>query len=377
MEAIGTLAGGIAHDFNNILTGILGNAEMARLELAEGHPARQFLAESLAAAERARNLVAQILTFSRRREQQRAVLALAPVVEEALRLLRASLPATIELCVSLREDVPAVLADPTQVHQVLMNLGANAAHALRARGGRIEIFQNLVELPAEQSAAGVRLPAGRYVRLAVRDNGHGMDAATRERIFEPFFTTKPPGHGTGLGLAVVHGIMESHDGAITVDSAPDEGAIFHLYFPAIEAEPAANATDELIAPRGRGQRILVVDDEPVVARLATRILERLGYRATAFLDPVEAVAAFRADPDAFDLVLTDLTMPHLTGVEVASDLLRLRPTLPIILSTGFSGRLNEADARRFGIRAMLGKPYTVQSLAEAVQRVLSETSRAS
>ena len=370
MEAIGTLAGGIAHDFNNILTGILGNVQLAEIDLASDHPARTYLSDALKACNRARDLVTQILTFSRRREQQRVVIRLGPVVNEALRLLRASLPATIDIRSDIDDNSPPVLCDPTQMHQVLMNLGANAAYAMREAGGVLAVSLRAVEVESTMIAQHPQLVNGRTVCLSVRDTGCGMDAATRERLFEPFFTTKGPGEGTGLGLAVVHGIMVNHEGVIVVDSRPGAGTVFHLYFPVIEtAEPEPAAVPRPL-PRGSGQRILFVDDEPAVVQLCGRMLLKLGYRPLVFTSPTEALAAFRENSAEIDLVLTDLTMPEITGIELARQVYALRPGLPLVIASGHLQADDANQARALGVRHFVEKPFSLGALAENVHQAL-------
>jgi len=370
MEAIGTLAGGIAHDFNNILTGILGNVQLAEFDLASKHPARAYLSDALKACNRARDLVAQILTFSRRREQQRVVTRLGPVIKEALRLLRASLPATIDIRLDIDDDSPPVLCDPTQMHQVLMNLGANAAYAMRAAGGVLAVSLRAVEVESAMIAQHPQLRTGRTVCLSVRDSGCGMDVATRERIFEPFFTTKAPGEGTGLGLAVVHGIVLNHEGVIVVDSQPGAGTVFHLYFPVIETAESKSTAEPGLLPRGRGERILLVDDEPAVVLIGGRMLARLGYRPLAFTSATEALAAFREDPAGIDLVLTDSTMPDITGVELARQVYALRPGLPLVITSGHLRTDDIDQAREFGVHCFVEKPFSLSTLAETLQRAL-------
>ncbi len=370
MEAIGTLAGGIAHDFNNILTGIMGNVQLAELDLEPEHPARTCLSEAHKACNRARDLVAQILTFSRRREQQRVVTRLGPVVKEALRLLRASLPATIDIRIDIAGNGPPVLCDPTQIHQVIMNLGANAAYAMREAGGVLAVSLRAAEVESAMIAQHPQLRTGRTVCLEVRDTGCGMDAATRERIFEPFFTTKAPGEGTGLGLAVVHGILVNHDGVIAVDSRPGAGTVFHLYFPVVESAESESAAEPRPLPRGQGERILFVDDEPAVVQLGGRMLTKLGYRPFAFTSAKEALAAFRAKPAEFDLVVTDLTMPELTGVEFARQVYALRPGLPLVITSGHLQTDDAAQARALGVRNFVEKPFSMATLAETFHQAL-------
>ncbi len=375
MEAIGTLAGGIAHDFNNILTGILGNIELAELEIPQQHPARNFLRGALKASNRARDLVAQILLFSRRRDQQRVVCALDRVVKEALSLLRASLPSTIEFHVDIALKCPRVLCDTTQIHQVVMNLGTNAAHAMRETGGVFTVTLGPAEADPVLAAAHPQLASGRAVCLTMRDTGCGMDAPTRERIFEPFFTTKPSGEGTGLGLAVVHGIMQSHDGAIVAESEPGVGTEFRLYFPAIETDETDTSRSPFQIPRGRGERILLIDDEASIAQIGQRMLEKLGYHATALASSTSALELFTATPDAFDVIITDLTMPEITGVDLARRILSIDPDKAVILSTGFMRSLDIDRARNLGVKHFIEKPFTLHSLATQLREALHPVSR--
>jgi len=369
LEAIGTLAGGIAHDFNNILTALIGHAELLADDLPDGDPARERLVHVLKAADRARDLVGQILIFSRRGEQERRVIHLHEVLAEALKLIRASLPSTIEIVTALNDQSPPVLADPTQMHQVIMNLCTNAAHAMRD-GGRLTVRQATVDVDATAARLTPRLRVGRYVRVTVSDTGHGMDQPMLDRIFEPFFTTKPVGEGTGLGLSVVHGIMERHDGALTVESQLDQGTTFHLYLPAADVEPhrAEAVVPEL--PRGTGQRVLVVDDDGAVAQAAVLLLQRVGYRPSAYTNPLDALAVFQREPDTFDVVLTDLTMPRLTGVELARELRGIRADVRIILATGASDKVSGSQPDGAGFCQLVKKPYNLRTLADAVSRAL-------
>jgi PAS domain S-box-containing protein len=369
MEAVGTLAGGIAHDFNNILAAIVGNAEMAQMDLPAAHPSRHDIAEVLRATRRARALVSQILTFSRKQQPERCPVRVADIVDDTVRLLRATIPSTIELRSEIANADAHVYGEPTQFHQVIMNLCTNAAQAIGDQHGVIEIRQSLVDIGGDP-ARGDLVP-GRYLCLTVSDTGHGMDRATLERAFEPFFTTKEPGVGTGLGLAVVHGIVRSHGGAVLVDSAPGRGTTFRLYFPVLEAAPAVSTADVDEVPRGTGQRVLFVDDEPSLTNLSRRMLERLGYQVLALRSPTEALAAFRADPLAFDLVISDLTMPGLTGQQLTAELRRVRANVPVILSTGYLDRLDADTARALHVRELLIKPYTTETLATAVHRALA------
>lgn len=369
MESIGMLAGGIAHDFNNILSAILGNLYLAKLEAANQPALLEHLSNISQATKRATDLVNQILTFSRRNQQEREALKLNHVVLEALKLLRASVPATIRIQTDLTQT-PTVLANATAIHQVIMNLGTNAWHAMKGQPGTMKVEMGVMAVDEDFASAHPGLHTGRYVRLAVSDTGHGMDAATVERIFDPFFTTKPVGEGTGLGLAVVLGIMQSHDGAVTVYSELGHGTTFHLYFPVFEAEPAPTESGQQPVPRGQGEHILFVDDEVALASVGKKMLERLGYVVTAKTNAAEAIAAVRAEPEAFHLVVTDLTMPGMDGLQLAAQLLRIQPRLSIILSTGYSGVMTEESVRELGFRGLLVKPTTARALGEAVDRAL-------
>jgi len=370
MEAVGTLAGGIAHDFNNILAAIVGNAEMAQIELPPDHPARQDIAEVQRAARRARELVQQILTFSRKQSPERRPVRTADVISDVLRLLRATTPSTIDLRSQIMDPGLQIFGEPTQLQQVLMNLGTNAAHAIGERHGVIDIRQMLVDVGTDTIHPDL-LP-GRYVCLTVRDSGQGMDRQTLERAFEPFFTTKDPGVGTGLGLAVVHGIVKSHEGVVLVDSTPEHGTMFKLYFPAIAGQTLRDPTPARDMPLGAGERVLFVDDEPSLTDVTRRMLERLGYNVVAHGSSTEALAAFRADPSAFDLVISDLTMPGMTGAQLALEMRRVRANVPVILSTGYLDRLDPDTARALHARELLIKPYTTEDLATAVRRALAD-----
>ena len=372
MDSIGQLAGGIAHDFNNILTGIFGYVYLAKLEAAE-QPAILNLLENISeGGQRATELVKQILTFSRLDNPEREPVKLNHVVLEALKLLRSSVPATIRIQTELAE-VPTVLANATAIHQVIMNLGTNAWHAMRDQIGVLKIEMKVLEVDEDFVRTHPDLRPGNYVQLSVSDSGCGMDRATLEHIFEPFFTTKVVGEGTGLGLAVVHGIMKTHDGGISVYSQPGEGTTFRLFFPVIEIEAVAGKLEAASIPRGHGEQILLVDDEAMLASLGKQMLERLGYVVTAQTNPLEAIAAVRAQPKLFDLVITDLTMPGMDGAKLGAQLLQIQPTMPIIITTGYSGLMTAAKVRELGFRELLGKPSTARTLGETVHRVLQQT----
>jgi len=373
MEAIGTLAGGIAHDFNNILSAIVGYTEMAGAELPLGFQGREDLDEVLKAASRAKDLVKQILTFSRQSEREVKPLRVDLVVKEALHMLRSSLPSSIEIRQSVDSDLPAVVGDPTQVYQIMMNLCANAAQAIEDEHGSIEVVLDAVRLDSTDAAKASDLLPGPYVRLRVSDTGSGMRPETQERIFDPYFTTKEAAAGTGLGLAVVYGIVKECGGGISVESRPGHGSTFTVYIPATEKEEASStrATRDHL-PSGR-ERVLFLDDEPAIVALGRQYLAPLGYEVTGSQCPLEALEAFRRDPRHFDVVVTDMTMPHMTGDELAVEMLSIRPDLPIVLCTGYSRRISERRAREMGIRAFVMKPLTRMELARTVRHVLDET----
>ncbi len=370
MESIGQMAGGIAHDFNNILTAIVGHTDLMKLEGAASPNAPHHLDQISKASRRATDLVRQIMIFSRQTRQEREPLHLNDVVIEALQLLRASVPSTFRIQTELTE-APTVLANATSVHQMIMNLGTNAWHAMRDHPGTIRVETRTMEVDAEFARIHPELRPGRYVRLTVADTGSGMDRATMDRMFDPFFTTKGVGEGTGLGLAVVHGIMKSHEGGISVHSHPGEGTTFHLYFPAIGTEAAKVEKDARPIPRGHGERILFVDDEESLATLGKKVLERLGYAVTPKTNSPEALAAIRAHPDEYSLVVTDLSMPDMDGVELGAQIQRVHPRLPMILTSGSSGIMTVKKVRELGFRELLEKPTTARSLGESVHRVLA------
>jgi PAS domain S-box-containing protein len=371
MEAIGTLAGGIAHDFNNILGAIFGYANLLQQDAQGNAAVQEEIGEILKAAARAKDLVQQILTFSRQREQKPENLRLALLLQEAAKFLRASLPSSLRIDLAIAPGAPEILADPTQIHQVIMNLATNAAHAMNATPGCLTLALDRFEPDAAFAQAHPELKAGPCARLTVADTGQGMNAATLERIFEPFFTTKPVGKGTGLGLAVVHGIVRSHGAAITVESKVGGGTTFRVYFPeqpgpAAPAEPAASAL-----PIGSGQRILILDDEPAIGHSLERVLGRLNYRVTALSHAPQAVDWCRDHAAELDLVITDLTMPELSGLQVAGELHRLRPDLPILLASGFTAELNDEKLKAAGILEVLEKPISLPALATLLQRVFA------
>lgn len=376
MEAIGTLAGGIAHDFNNILGAIMGNVALARGDLPAGHPALKSLDQIGKGGALARNLVQQILAFSRRQPHELVSQPLRPLVEESLALLRATLPARVTLQAVLTE-VPLYLnADGSQIQQVVMNLCTNAWHALQDSAGSITVGLEEVVLDATAALAAGALSPGRYAHLWVRDTGTGIDAATRTRIFEPFFSTKPVGAGTGLGLAVVHGIVAAHQGVISVDSAVAMGSTFHLYFPALEqrvgVSAAAPAMTPPVALQGEGQHVLYVDDDEVMLLVVERLLQRAGYRVTCCQNADDALALVRAAPEAVDVVVTDYNMPARSGLELAEALAQVRADLPVVISSGYLSEELRIGADRLGLRHLLQKQDTAEELASLLRRVLAQ-----
>ncbi len=370
LQAIGTLAGGIAHDFNNILAAILGNAQLMKMQLAPGHDAQAKVSQILVASNRAKNLVQQILMFSRQREQERQVVQMAGIVTEATRLIEVTLPPAVRLELVAPPDLPTVLADPTQIHQVVVNLCTNAQHAMRQRGGTLKVVLSPVSLPEDNSHSKPSLPPGRYICLRVADTGHGMDAATIQRIYEPFFTTKAVGDGTGLGLAVVHGIVEAHHGAITLTSQPDLGTTFRLYFPVHEASMTKPVRSVEPANAGHNEHILFVDDEAPIAEVAKVMLPRLGYRVTVFSNPREALGFLRENSADLDLLMTDYSMPDMNGVDLIRAATRLKPSLPAVLLTGYGRPLDSKAAVGLNIREVITKPFTMEILASAIQGAL-------
>jgi two-component system cell cycle sensor histidine kinase/response regulator CckA len=370
MEAIGTLAGGIAHDFNNLLTAIIGFTELAQYEMSQDAPTRRHLQEILTAGQRAKDLVQQLLTFSRHNVPQHQPLRLHLLVHETMRLLRATLPSTIDIRTSLNTTSGTVLADPTQLQQVLMNLGSNAGYAMRATGGVLEVRLDAVDLTPADTPPAPALPPGPYLRLTVRDSGAGMPAEVMARIFEPFFTTKETGQGSGIGLAVVHGIVTSHGGAITVASTLGQGTTFVIHLPSIAAEPPVATRSEGQMLQGH-ERILFVDDEEVLTDLWQELLAHMGYHVTAYTSSPEALAAFRATPHSFDLVITDQTMPHLTGEILAGELRHIRSDIPVILCTGYNPLIDAKRAAALGIDAFVLKPMAADDLARTIRQVFA------
>ena len=372
METLGTLAGGIAHDFNNLLTGIIGYHELASDSLAPDHPARECLAEARNASLRARELVEQILTFGRQSGgTEHGPVDLVSVVEEARRFLRATLPANINIDVDCAPHCGPVLGDATQIHQVILNLGSNAAHAMRQQGGTLYIGLEPAEVSPDLALTLGGPAASSYVRLSVSDTGHGMDESTRRRIFDPFFTTKNTREGTGLGLAVVHGIVRSHRGAIDVESTPGRGSTFHVYLPTVAGENAAEAQQGDSAPRGEGQFVCVVDDEEVVGSCTKLVLESQGYRSLIFSSAEQCLSHIQSNPALCSVLVTDQTMPCMQGTELAAALRRLKPDLPVVIMSGYFSKISPQALDELGQVELLAKPFTTDELAHAVHRALN------
>ncbi|MFC1742914.1 response regulator [Candidatus Riflebacteria bacterium] len=373
MEGMGTLAGGIAHDFNNILVAILGYAEMVYEQLEDGSELQAFQGEVITAVDRAKELIKQILAFSRQVESEHQPIQIQLIVKEALKLLRSSIPSTIEIQQDIEPGCGPVLADPTQIHQVILNLCTNAYQAMREKGGILGITLTTVNFTAGDAiVTALKLAPGSYIRLEVSDTGPGMDRAIRERIFEPYFTTREKDKGTGLGLAVVLGIVKSHAGEITVYSQLGKGTTFNVYFPKLEMEiPAAEAMIPEQIPGGN-ERILVVDDQEEISNILKQILESLGYQVTDFSRSNKALEAFLKDPENFDLIITDMTMPDVTGAELAQRILKERPGLPIILCTGFSELIDREKAIAIGISEFVMKPVIKRDLAKMIRKLLDE-----
>ena len=370
LEAIGTLAGGIAHDFNNILGIILGYTELAQNTCSAGSPGARYLEQITMAGERAKSLVQQILTFSRQAKTEVSILHPALLVKEMLKMLRPSLPATIEIVTTLDEQAGPVEIDPIQLQQILMNLCTNAFHAMEERGGRLTLTLAVHHQERELPFGNIRVGPGQFARLSVSDTGVGISPHIRNRIFDPFFTTKDPGKGTGMGLSLIHGIVENCKGFVTVDSIYGQGSTFHVHLPLTTAR-AHHTTQSQPLPRSGSGHILFVDDEVMLTTLGQNMLERLGYRVTICNSGEQALALFSRQPDAFDLVFTDQTMPGMTGIELALDLMRIRSELPVVLCTGFTTQVSEEEALALGVRAFVEKPFNSAQLANLLHSILA------
>ena len=378
MEAIGALAGGIAHDFNNILSVIIGYSELAQINANSSCPEGNSrvlldLQGVLQAATRAKNLVKQILTFSRQQTGDRKPMEIGNIIREGLRMLRSLIPQSIEIRAPLQAEGAVVLADPTQLHQIIMNLGTNAYHAMRETGGILTVeLEQTVLLEDDPQRMNWHLTPGPYVVLRVSDSGAGMELAVLERIFEPYFTTKDKDSGTGMGLAVVHGIVKNHDGHISVSSEPGKGSTFQVHLPLIVRKGAEEGDGKVAEIQGGSERLLLVDDEKAVLEVEERMLSGLGYNVTVLHKPELALELLENDSHAFDLVMTDMTMPGMNGSQLIREILRIRPDMPVVLCTGFSELMNEPKARALGIRQYIMKPVTRFEVALAIRRALDK-----
>jgi CheY-like chemotaxis protein len=372
MEAIGTLAGGIAHDFNNILAAILGYTEMARDDSPPESTIAKDLDQVLEAANRAKDLVQQILAFSRHSEVECILLQPVSVVKEAIKMLRPSLPTTIEINQNITSVTGQILADPTQIHQILMNLCTNAFHAMEDTGGKLDISLKEVTLSTEDLVHEPNVEPGTFVQLSVCDSGPGIAPNIKVKIFDPYFTTKATGKGTGMGLAIVHGIVKSCGGFISLYSEPGEGTAFHVFLPVIDKKLLPEIEDVEPIPVGRG-RILFIDDEEILAEMGKSMLERLGYNVTVRNNSIEALETFQNQPDLFDLVITDQTMPGMTGADIARKMIQIKPDIPIILCTGYSTVISEEKAKSMGIKEFALKPLSKKALAVLIRKVLDNS----
>ncbi len=370
MESIGTLAGGIAHDFNNILSAVIGYTELAKMKLESDSAIMDDLKEVLTAGERAKDLVRQILTFSRQTKEEKIPVQAGLIAKEALKLLRSSLPVTIDMRQNIKSQ-SVILTDPTQLHQIVMNLCTNAAHAMREKSGILEVTLTDVRLDSDFASTHPEIQPGDYLKLTVSDTGHGMTPEVMSRIFDPFFTMKDKDEGTGLGLSVVHGIVKDCGGTISVYSEPGKGTTFNLYFPIIESKVKGKPEEYTIIPTGT-ERILVVDDEKAIIDISKKILTSLGYVVEARTGSLEALELFKAMPDKFDLVITDMTMRQMTGDVLAREMMKIRPDIAVILCTGFSENISEEKAETMGIKAFLLKPLLKEEMAHKIRKVLDE-----
>ncbi len=373
MEAIGTLAGGVAHDFNNILSGISGYSELARLDVPADGKASKYIDQVLQACQRATILVKQVLTFSRKSDRQLEPLAPGLIVKEALTMLRSSLPTSINIKEDIDNECGTIMADSTSIHQIVVNLCTNSVHAMKDEKGILNVRLYRKEISVEESKEEHGVSPGSFIVLEVSDTGHGMDQATISRIFEPYFTTKKVGKGTGLGLSVIHGIIHNYHGFIRVQSKLDKGTTFHVYLPALPEETSTAGKEEANKPLPTGsEHILMVDDEKMIININKTMLEQLGYKVSDTTESLEALEKFRLAPDMFDLIITDQTMPKLTGIELAQEIMAIKPTMPIIICSGYSSVMSEKDALKLGIKKYARKPIDRATLAEMVRKTLDE-----
>ena len=372
MEAIGTLAGGIAHDFNNILGAIIGYSDLALRDISEDDPNKYYLEQINQAGFRAKDLVKQILLFSRQQEHEKVPVKFGPLMKEAAKLLRASIPSTIEIHTSISAQSDLIQADPSQVHQILMNLCTNAAHAMRGESGVLSISLDETRLDSESRETLSDLRDGPFLILRVSDTGHGIPESVMDRIFDPFFTTKARGEGTGLGLSVVHGIVRDHGGTILVNSEMGKGTSFEVFFPLIEDAGKKSELEALAPIPGGKERVFFIDDEPALVELGKKMLEPLGYTIHTETGSIDALETFRSQPDRFDIIITDLTMPGMTGLELAREIMKIKPDTPVILCTGFSDQVTAETADKIGIKKVLLKPFIAREMTEAIRRVLDQ-----
>jgi len=372
MEAVGSLAGGIAHDFNNILSVIIGNSELVKLKLSTNHSAAKYIDEVIQASDRAQELVKQILAFSRKQDSNYRPVRLHYILREGMKLLRASIPTTVEINLDLPTKGPLVLADATQIHQVVMNLCTNAAHAMSGINGVLTLRQRSVEYDDRAILFHPDLKKGRYAVFTVQDTGIGMDASTMKRVFEPFFTTKGPGKGTGLGLSIVHAIVKNHGGVTKVQSQLGKGTQVDVYLPIYEGEEQSVKLEEIKESIGSSERIMIVDDEPQLLDALTELLKGLGYRAFPFTKPTDALKAFEDGPDEYDLLITDHTMPHMTGIALTSKILQIRKNLPVILMTGYDQMEGPEKLKSLGIHTVLLKPFKKSVFGEILRNVFKK-----
>jgi PAS domain S-box-containing protein len=371
MEAIGTLAGGIAHDFNNILSAIIGYSELVLYSASKETPMYENVKEVLKAGHRAKDLVKQILTFSRQDESERKPIQVSPIVSDALKLLRASLPTTIEILQNEKVGVDTVSANPSQIHQIIMNLCTNAGYAMRENGGVLEVNLENVELDSSFTDLYPNIEPGSYLKIRTSDTGSGIPSQVLGRVFEPYFTTKEKGEGTGLGLAVAYGIVESYGGTITVLSVPGEGTTFDIYLPVTHEEQ--KQVEEIEGPMPTGtENILFVDDEEAIGRIAERMLGNLGYTVVVKTSSMQALGLFKTEPHRFDLVITDMTMSDMTGDKFAKEMMKIRSDIPVILCTGYSEHISEDKAKAMGIKAFIMKPFVMRDLAKIIRKVMDE-----
>ncbi|MBN2372912.1 PAS domain S-box protein [bacterium] len=371
MEALGTLAGGVAHDFNNILSFILGYTELTLHDLPEGSSVQYKMKEILRACNRAKDIIKQILIFTHQIEHERKPVQFHSIVREALKLIKVSGPANIKIHQDIDPKSGVVIADPTQIHQLVVNLCSNACYAMRKTGGTLTVKLGRIEAGNDSEKEHQNLKAGRYAKLTISDTGHGIKPNNLERIFDPFFTTKATGKGTGLGLSMVHGIVKSHNGEITVKSEPEKGTTFDVYLPISTQRAAAEKSKSEAPPKGK-EHILFVDDEKHLVFIAEEAFERLGYRVTALTDSVKALEIFRQRPSEFDIVVTDQTLPNMTGDKLAAELMLIRPDIPIIISTGYSDLITKESSKKMGIRELIMKPILIHDLALTIRRILDE-----